>query len=107
MSVLWQPCAAPGRVCLQELSAAPGRVCLQEPVLHLCVSVYKNQAHALPVGVKYIVVYNLEIVLLFVSVCFETGMLVLVVSIHVRNTETNRKNISFNSCNKQKTNETD
>ncbi len=34
--------AVSGLVCFQELCAAPSCVCLQEPVLHLCVPVYKN-----------------------------------------------------------------
>ncbi len=82
-------CDANGCVCLQEpccscaclsiharalcCTAAPGRVCLQEPSqCCICRCVQSTRK-----------------ILWFVTVCFKTGMLVTVVSIHVRNTETN------------------
>jgi hypothetical protein len=76
--VLTNPVAAPVRVCLQELCDAPGHVGIQES------SPRCTCRCAL-----------LRCIFRFVSVCFETCMFVSVVSIHVRNTETNRKKYFF------------
>jgi hypothetical protein len=54
-------------------------------VTHLDVSAYKSTENAKTVGVR------LEKFFWFVSVCFETDMFISDVSIHDRNTETNRK----------------
>jgi hypothetical protein len=75
---LQEPVAAPVRVCLQELCDAPGHVCLQES------SPCCTCRCAL-----------LRCIFRFVSFCFETCMFVSVVSIHVRNTKTNRKKYFF------------
>ena len=79
-------CAAPVCVCLQELCAAPGRACLQEFLLHLCVSVYKSFVTHLDVSAnksaaQAVTVGVLLKIFLFVSVCFETVLIVSVVSI--------------------------
>ncbi len=95
---LQEPVVAPVRVCLQALCDAPGRVCLQEPVAapvrvclqklcdapgHVCLQESSPRCTC-RCGL-------LRCIFRFVSVCFETCMFVSVVSIHVRNTETNRK----------------
>ncbi len=83
-------CSAPVLVCsLQEFCTAPGRVCLQE-----CSVCYTWRS----------TVYKF---FLFVSVFFETGLFVSVVSIRVRNTETNRKIIFWFHETNRKTTETD
>jgi hypothetical protein len=80
-------CSAPLLVCsLQEFCAAPGRVCLQES--SVCYT-WRNTVY------KFF---------LFVSVCFETVLFVSIVSICVRNTETNRKTVFLISRNKPKNN---
>ncbi len=86
--------------CLSTRACAtPVRVCLQEPVLHLCLSVYKNLCRTgaclstralrcswtcLPVGV-HCTIYKILCCL------FRNRNVVLVVSIHVRNTEQTEK----------------
>ncbi len=62
--------------------------------MHLDMSAYKNLAHDVPVGVRFTIFF------------FETGTLVSVVSIHVRNAETNRIFFLFRET-KRKTTETD
>jgi hypothetical protein len=101
-------CAAPVRVCLQELCTAPERVCLQEcctcaclsrrdlcctwtclptracaATMHVCL-----QEHSPFCACRCTLVYTFLFGLF--SVCFETDMFVSVVSIYVQNTETNR-----------------
>ncbi len=75
-------------------------------VQHLCLSVYKSfllhldvSAHKSPGGAQFT-----NLFFLFVSVFFETGLFVSVVSIRVRNTETNRKVNFLVSRNKPKNN---
>ncbi len=54
-------------------------------VLHLDVFDYKSPVYAIPGEAQF------TQFILFVSVYFETGLFVLVVSMSIRNTETNRK----------------
>jgi hypothetical protein len=70
-------CHFTGPKKLESFCAAFGRGCLQQPVLHLEIgwAVWF-------VGFFY-----------FFFVCFETGLLVSVVAIQVRNTKTNWKNV--------------
>jgi hypothetical protein len=68
----------------KSFCAQPGRVCLSKPVLHLCMSVYKSFVLHLDMSAYKSPAHNYP---WFVSVCLES-MLVSVVSIHVRNTET-------------------
>jgi hypothetical protein len=77
--------------------AVPVRVCL--PVTHLDVSAY-IQEYRQRWNCRCSVKKNFW----FVSVCFETDMFISVVSIHVRNTETNRKSYFLVSWNKPKHN---
>ncbi len=106
-----KPVVAPVRVCLQALCDAPGRVCLQEPVaapVHVCLQeLCDAPGHVCLQESSPCCTCRcalLRCIFRFVSVCFETCMFVSVVSIHVRNTETNRKNIFLVSWNKPKHN---
>jgi hypothetical protein len=108
---------------LLDLCVAPRSACLQEPVMHLCISVYQSfvlhlclyevykssvlhldmfaymsPVYAIPGGTQFTNFF------LFVSVFFETVLFVSVVSIRVRNTETNRKIVFLVSRNKPKNN---
>ncbi len=63
------------------------RVCLQELCPWTCLPT--SPAHSVTVGVRLKKMFG------FVSVWFKTGIFISVVSIHVQNTETNRKKIFF------------
>ncbi len=78
--------SVPVRVCLQQLCDAPRRVCLQE---------YRQHWNCRCSVIK---------IFWFVSLYFETDMFISVISIHVRNTETNRKSYFLVSWNKPKHN---
>jgi hypothetical protein len=120
-------CAAPGVSVYKNFGAAPGvsvykSLCCTDAcptsrpfVLHLKVSVFKSA-----VLVSVCLLYKSFVLLLHLyvsackspthavsgtSVCFETCIFVSVNSIHVRNTETNRKNIiiCFHETNRKTT----
>jgi hypothetical protein len=85
--------------CLStRAGAAPGRVCLLEPVLHLCVSVYKSFVVHLYMSayksLAHTVAENVRLQFcLDLFWLFKTGMFASVISIHVRNTVTNQNKL--------------
>jgi hypothetical protein len=106
------------RVRLLNLCAAPKSVCLQEHMLHLCMSVYQSFVLRLRLSVYKSFVLHLDVSaykqessictvhkIFFGSFRFFSKQIVFsVVSIRVRNTETNRKIIFLVSRNKPKNN---